>query len=71
MDRTEKRQILLASTALTAAFLLAGGSAHAQAPLAPTTTPVGGTVVGGSASISQSAGQTDITQTSQRTAIDW
>ncbi|ABQ31295.1 filamentous hemagglutinin family outer membrane protein [Acidiphilium cryptum JF-5] len=34
-------------------------------------TPQGGTVVGGSATISQAPGTTTITQTSQRAAIDW
>ncbi|MBU6357638.1 MAG: filamentous hemagglutinin N-terminal domain-containing protein, partial [Rhodospirillales bacterium] len=61
--------MLLASTALTAA-LLAPSQGRAGQP-APMTTPQGGTVVGGSATISQAPGTTTITQTSQRAAIDW
>ena len=67
--RAGRRRLLLASTALTAA-LLAPSQGRAGQP-APMTTPQGGTVVGGSATISQAPGTTTITQTSQRAAIDW
>ena len=59
--------------ALGAALLLAAGSALANpaAPPAATALPTGGQVVAGQASISSSAARMDITQSSQRAAIDW
>ncbi|HEX7389990.1 MAG TPA: filamentous hemagglutinin N-terminal domain-containing protein, partial [Acidiphilium sp.] len=69
--KAASRRLLLASTALTAA-LLAAPRGYAEPPMpAPNTTPQGGQVVGGSASITQGAGSTTITQSSQRAAIDW
>ena len=65
-----RRATWLATTGLTA-ILLSPAAVRAQSALPPNTTPQGGTVVGGSSSISQSTGSETITQTSQRTAIDW
>jgi len=64
------RSALLTGTALQAAALLVL-SLPAEAQLAPNARPLGGTVVGGSASISRGASNTAIDQTSQRAAIDW
>ena len=59
------RAALLAGTAL----LAPPHAAHAQP--APNARPTGGSVVAGSAAISQGATSTTITQSSQRAAIDW
>lgn len=60
---------LLASTALSA--VLAHPAPSRAQNLPPNTTPQGGVVVGGSASISQAPGSTTINQSSNRAAIDW
>ncbi|MBU6449955.1 MAG: filamentous hemagglutinin N-terminal domain-containing protein, partial [Rhodospirillales bacterium] len=60
---------LLASTALSA-VLAHPVPAHAQS-IGASTTPQGGAVVGGSASIAQATGSTTITQSSNRAAINW
>lgn len=67
------RPRLLASTALlpAAALLLAAGAARAQPLPAPNAGPTGGRVVAGSAAITQTPGRTQITQSSDRAAIDW
>ena len=65
---------LLASTALTRAGAIALGIAAFAEPLGGTVAyanPAGGQVVGGSAAISQSGSELDITQSSSRTVIDW
>ena len=62
------RRLLLASTAIT--LVLLGRPAQAQMP-PPDTTPQGGTVVGGAASIARAPGAVTITQSSPRAAIDW
>nr|MDA8249614.1 filamentous hemagglutinin N-terminal domain-containing protein [Rhodospirillales bacterium] len=59
------RAALLTGTALLALPL----AAHAQP--APNARPVGGSVVAGSAAISQGATATTVTQSSQRAAINW
>lgn len=68
--RRRDRTGLLCCTALQAAALVvfAGGAAAQPAPNAR---PTGGVVVGGAASIGQTASATTITQSSQRAAIDW
>src|ERR1700733_10055102 len=64
------RSTLLVSTALQAtAMLLLSLSAHAQP--APNARPLGGTVVGGAASISNTANNTAINQSTQRAAVNW
>jgi filamentous hemagglutinin family protein len=66
-----QRRLLLASTALSAA-LIVGNQARANPPALPAnTTPQGGQVVGGQASIAQAPGAVTITQSSARTAINW
>ncbi len=60
---------LLCGTALQAVALLVFGQAAAQP--APGARPMGGQVVGGAASIGQTAAQTTVNQASQRAAIDW
>ncbi len=67
--RARQHAAWLTTTALTA-ILLSPGVLNAQT-LATTTTPQGGEVVGGSATITQSTGSTVIDQSSQRTAINW
>ena len=64
------RAAWLATTALTA-ILMSPGALRAQSALPPTTTPQGGVVVGGSATITQGAASTTINQSSQLTAINW
>ena len=59
------RTALMVSTALQASAM----AVHAQP--APNARPTSGIVVGGSAAISQSATNTQITQSSTRTAINW
>ena len=64
------RSTLLVSTALQAtAMLLLSMPAHAQP--APNARPLGGTVVGGAASISNTANNTAINQSTQRAAVNW
>ena len=65
-----RRPALLVSTALCATVAIVV-SLPAQAQLAPNAMPTGGSVFGGSASISQGANQTTINQASQRAAINW
>ena len=65
-----RRRAWLATTAFSA-ILISPAVARVQTGLAADTTPQGGVVVGGSASIAQGAGTTTVTQTSQRTAINW
>ncbi|MDE1884134.1 MAG: filamentous hemagglutinin N-terminal domain-containing protein, partial [Rhodospirillales bacterium] len=60
---------LLASTALSA--VLAHPAALRAQNISADTTPQGGTVVGGAASIAQAPGSTVITQSSSRAAINW
>ncbi|MDE1907462.1 MAG: filamentous hemagglutinin N-terminal domain-containing protein, partial [Rhodospirillales bacterium] len=60
---------LLASTALSA-VLVHPLPARAQ-NIAANTTPQGGAVVGGNASIAQATGSTTITQSTSRAAINW
>ncbi len=66
-------RLLLASTALSAAILLSTPVGRAQTPPLPpaNTTPQGGQVVGGSATIVQGNASTTINQASERTAINW
>ncbi|WP_298264387.1 filamentous hemagglutinin N-terminal domain-containing protein, partial [Acidocella sp.] len=66
----QPRAAWLATTAFTA-ILLAPATLRAQTALAPDTTPQGGVVTGGTATITQGTGTTTIDQSSQRTAIDW
>lgn len=68
--RLRQRRDLLASTALGASTVLLLAFPAAAQP-APTARPQGGAVVAGSASISQTASRTAVTQTSQRAAVDW
>ena len=63
---TASRQLLLLSTALTAALAL-----PAQAQTGAMAQPQGGQVVAGAAAISHSATVTAITQSSQNAAINW
>jgi filamentous hemagglutinin family protein len=63
------RQALMVSTALQAAMIVLSLPANAQP--ASNARPVGGTVVGGSAAISQTTSNTRINQSSQRAAINW
>ena len=69
------RRALLRETALQTALLVVIAvpplCAPAVAQPAPNARPTGGMVVGGQASISQSATNTAITQTTQRAAINW
>ncbi|MBU6426097.1 MAG: filamentous hemagglutinin N-terminal domain-containing protein, partial [Rhodospirillales bacterium] len=60
---------LLASTALSA--VLAHPAALRAQNIPANTTPQGGAVVGGSANIAQTPGNTVITQSSSRAAINW
>jgi filamentous hemagglutinin family protein len=64
------RGALLGGTALRAAALVVLAT-PANAQLAAGAHPSGGSVVGGSASITQNGTTTDITQKSGRAAIDW
>jgi len=61
---------LLVSTAL-ALILAVGGQGVAGQPPAPNQLPTGGQVSAGAASISQSGNTMNITQSSQRAAINW
>jgi filamentous hemagglutinin family protein len=71
LHSARRRPLLLASTALSAA-LVASGPVRANPPALPAnTTPHGGQVVGGQASIAQAPGSVTITQSSARTAINW
>ncbi len=62
-----RRGFLIGSTALSAIL----SPLVAVAQIAPSTTPQGGVVVGGSASIAQAPGSTTINQSSERGAINW
>ncbi len=77
---TRSRASLLRTTAIQLASVLVFASpvfvspvfvGHALAQPAPGARPMGGAVVGGSASIGQTATTTTIAQSSQRAAIDW
>ena len=63
------RRILLATTFHAGAVMALALPAQAQP--APNARPTGGSVVAGSATISQSPATTTIDQTSQRAAINW
>ena len=64
------RTALLLGTALTGSgMMVLSGAAMAQP--APNARPQGGVVAAGSAVISQTAGNTQITQSSQRAAVTW
>jgi filamentous hemagglutinin family protein len=65
-----RRPALMVSTALCATVTMVV-SLQAVAQPAPNARPTGGVVVGGSASISNTANQTTINQSTQRGAIDW
>ena len=67
MEHVTARSLLL-GTALQTSLALAL-PAHAQP--APNARPTGGVVIGGSASISQTANNTAINQSSQRAAVNW
>src|SRR5271166_3657773 len=64
---------LLLGTALQTAltFMAALAAPPADAQPAPNARPTGGSVVAGAAAISQTSANTQITQSSQRAAIDW
>ena len=64
------RPALMMSTALQATVMLVLALPAAAQP-APNARPTGGVVVAGAAAISQSVGNTRITQSTQRAAIDW
>ena len=64
------RPALMTSTALQAAAIVVV-SLPAFAQLSPNARPTGGTVVGGQATIGNTATTTTIAQTTQKTAIDW
>jgi filamentous hemagglutinin family protein len=64
------RPALMMSTALQAAAIVVV-SLPALAQPAPNARPTGGTVVGGQATIGNTATTTTIAQTTQKTAIDW
>ncbi len=66
----QRRPALLVSTALCATVTMVV-SLPAVAQPAPNARPTGGAIVGGSASISQTARQTTINQSTQRGAINW
>ncbi|MDE2005825.1 MAG: filamentous hemagglutinin N-terminal domain-containing protein, partial [Rhodospirillales bacterium] len=64
------RAALLIGTALQATTMLVL-ALPARAQLAPNARPTGGVVVGGSAAIATTPNATNITQSTQRAAIDW
>src|SRR5580658_1295230 len=64
------RSALLVSTALQAVVVMVL-TVPADAQPAPNAQPIGGVVVGGTASISQGSNFTAINQSSQRAAINW
>ena len=64
------RMALMMSTALQASAMLVL-SLPVQAQPAPNARPTGGSVVAGSAAISQTTNNTQINQSSQRAAINW
>src|ERR1019366_1956572 len=68
--RCSHRSALLMSTALQASVLLTL-SQPADAQPAPNARPSGGTLVAGTASITQTTADTTINQASQRAAINW
>ena len=65
-----RRAALLVSTALCATVTMVVSLPAAAQPAA-NAHPTGGVVVGGSATISQTASQTTINQSTQRGAINW
>ncbi|WP_158927924.1 filamentous hemagglutinin N-terminal domain-containing protein, partial [Acidisphaera sp. S103] len=68
------RRGLLSSTALQAVAMvavLAMAQRTARAQLSPNAHPMGGQVVAGQASITQTANTTTVTQTTARAAVDW
>ncbi len=64
------RAALFASTGLSAVVSLPA-MVRAQTTIPSDTTPQGGVVVGGSASITQAPASTTVNQSSERTAINW
>lgn len=66
------RRGLMSSTALQAAVTVAVLAIHpAAAQLAPNTRPVGGSVVAGQASITQTPAKTTVNQSSQNAVVNW
>ena len=67
------RSALLVTTALQAVAVMVLGipAGPANAQPAPNARPTGGVVVGGTAAITQTAGNTAIAQATQRAAINW
>jgi len=69
MQYSTARNLLLGTALQTSLTLAFGFPVHAQP--APNARPTGGVVVGGSASISQTANNTAINQSTQRAAVNW
>jgi len=65
-----RRAALLGTLCISIAAFMPQTS-HAQSQIPADTTPTGGVISAGSASIGQSPGMTTITQNSQRAAINW
>src|SRR5579859_591381 len=69
MENVTARSLLFGTALQTSLAVALALPAHAQP--APNARPTGGVVVGGSASISQTANSTAINQASQRAAVNW
>ncbi len=69
MEKTIARNLLVGTALQTSLSLVLALPAQAQP--APNARPTGGVVVAGSASISQSASNTAVNQSSQRAAVNW
>ena len=69
MEHVTARSLLFGTALQTSLALTLALPAHAQP--APNARPTGGVVIGGSASISQTANNTAINQSSQRAAVNW
>ncbi|HLY91421.1 MAG TPA: filamentous hemagglutinin N-terminal domain-containing protein, partial [Acetobacteraceae bacterium] len=69
MENVTARSLLFGTALQTSLAVALALPAHAQP--APNARPTGGVVVGGSASISQTANNTAISQSSQRAAVNW
>src|SRR5579859_2818461 len=69
MENVTARSLLLGTALQTSLALIPALPAHAQP--APNARPTGGAVIAGAASISQTANNTAINQSSQRAAVDW